>query len=68
MAGPNPSSDRGYILNVIQGIFLALAFTSLIVRMYVRIKVTRNLGWDDFFIVLATVNRPFDTVFLKLPL
>lgn len=58
MAGTNLSSDRGYILNVIQGIFLALAFTSLIARMYVRTKVTRNLGWDDFFIVLATVNRP----------
>ncbi|KAF4625684.1 hypothetical protein G7Y89_g12482 [Cudoniella acicularis] len=56
MANPNPSLDRGYILNIIEGIFLALAFTSLAARIYVRTRVTKNLGWDDFFIVLATVT------------
>jgi len=56
MGNPNPSLDRGYILNIIQGIFLALAFASLAARLYVRTRITKNLGWDDFFIVLATVN------------
>jgi hypothetical protein len=53
----NPDVDRGYILNIIQGIFLALALTFLAARMHVRIRITQNLGWDDFFIILATVSH-----------
>ena len=48
--------DRGYILKIIQAITLALAFTLLGSRLYVRLKITKNPGWDDSFIILAMVK------------
>jgi len=58
MAGSNSAQyeDRGYILKIVQAITLALAFTLLGSRLYVRFKITKNPGWDDFFIVLAMVK------------
>ncbi len=55
MAASNsaPYSDRGYILITTMATTLALALALLSARLYVRIKITRNLGFDDFFIVLA---------------
>lgn len=50
-----PYANRGYVLNVIEAITLALAFALLGSRLYVRTRITKNLGWDDFFIVLAMV-------------
>ena len=50
------NDDRGYILITIVAITLALALALLCSRFYVRIKVTKNPGWDDFFIVLAVVR------------
>ena len=58
MAGLNsaPYEDRGYVLKIVQAITLALALTLLGSRLYVRFKITKNPGWDDFFVVLAMVK------------
>ena len=58
MAGSDsaPYEDRSYILKIVETIALAFAFTLLGSRLYVRFKVTKNPGWDDFFIVLAMVK------------
>ena len=48
--------DRGYVLITIVAITLALALALLCSRFYVRIKITKNPGWDDVFIVLAIVR------------
>ena len=55
-SGPAPNDDRGYILVTIVAITLALALSLLCSRFYVRLKITKNPGWDDFFIVLAVVS------------
>ena len=49
--------DRGNILKIVEAIMLALAFTILGSRLYVRFRITKNPGWDDFFIVLAMVKQ-----------
>ena len=59
MAAPNSASyeDRGYVLCIIVGFTLALALALMCCRFYVRIKVTKNPGWDDIMIVLAMVRQ-----------
>jgi hypothetical protein len=52
----NASVNRGYVLDIIVGIFLTLALSALVARIYYRAIKTKNLGYDDFFIVVATVN------------
>ena len=71
MAVPNaaPSDNRAYILIIIVSLTLALALVLICCRFYVRIKLTKNLGWDDALIVLAAVsiNPPGHTLPLPLP-
>lgn len=58
MADPNSVSyeNRSYILIAIQAVTLTVAFTLLGSRLYVRFKITKSPGWDDLFIVIATVK------------
>lgn len=48
---PNGDVDQGLALVVV-------AFVSTVTRIWIRARVTRNLGWDDFFILLAMVSNP----------
>ena len=69
MAVPNPAphneDDRAYILCIIVSITLALDLALICCRFYVRIKLTKNLGWDDVLIVLAAVCKPNALAFLS---
>ena len=42
----NPPSLKNAI-NILGGIFLALAILAVLARMYVRIRITKQWGWDD---------------------
>ena len=59
MAVPSSArdEDRGYVLCIIVAFTLTLALALICCRFYVRIKVTKNLGWDDVLIVLAMVRQ-----------
>lgn len=50
------NNNRAYQLITIVAITLALALSLLGSRFYVRMKITKNPGWDDFFIVLAVMT------------
>lgn len=52
----NGDVDRGWaILPSCWGL-VAVAFVSTVTRIWVRARLTRNLGWDDFFISLAMLT------------
>ena len=47
--------SRGYIILVVQSVFLAVALPLMVLRLYVRKFIVPELGWDDLFMVVATV-------------
>ena len=57
--GPPPGGDRniGGRLVVLQSILISFATLLIALRLYVRSRIIRALGLDDFFIVLALVRK-----------
>ncbi len=55
----NPQA-RGPDLIVAGLVTLVFAIISLLLRMYVRIRIMRKTDWDDWFMVLAAVSRRRD--------
>ncbi len=51
----NPDT-RGPALVIVELITLPIAFVFLALRLYVRIKILRKTGWDDWIMVLAAVS------------
>lgn len=47
--------DRRWVLLAVVGSATLLSTATVILRIYARIKVTRNVGWDDRTIVMAQV-------------
>lgn len=52
-----PYDERGHVLIAIIAVTLALALSLLGFRLHVRMRITKNPGLDDFFIVLAMVGE-----------
>ena len=55
----NGDVDKGWAILSTCWALVAVAFVSTITRIWIRARLTRNLGWDDFFISLAMVNCLF---------
>ena len=55
---PGVPSDynRGDIVIAIDVVFLGLALILVCLRVYVRTKINKSFGWDDFLIILALVS------------
>ena len=51
----NGDVDKGWAILSTSWALVAVAFVSTITRIWIRARLTRNLGWDDFFISLAMV-------------
>lgn len=54
----NPET-RGPAVVIANGIGLAVATIAVGIRIYTRVFITRNFGWDDTFILLALVDHTF---------
>ncbi|MCJ1389800.1 hypothetical protein MMC18_002657 [Xylographa bjoerkii] len=54
-AGPPPGGDQnqGPTVEIVCWLFTALALITVFLRLLVRLRITHNPGWDDFWIVLA---------------
>jgi len=56
---PNPNYDnpvsRGPDLLVISAVFISIAGTLVILRLYTRIFITHFFGWDDGLILAALI-------------
>lgn len=46
----------------LQTVLIAIATALVVLRLYVRSKIIRNVGLDDFFIVFALVCNVISTV------
>lgn len=56
--------NLGPTINAVNWLFTSLAALAVGARLYGRAKLTHNIGWDDFWIVIAIVRFPasFDTL------
>ena len=52
-----PNVNKGPEILVACGICVRVALVMVILSLIVRLKVLRNPGWDDYFIVAAMVSR-----------
>lgn len=55
VAPPGSDKNKGPSIEISIWIFTSLALITLIFRIFGRVSLTRNLGWDDFWIVVATI-------------
>lgn len=55
---PNLTGDqsKGWTLLAVCWAFVLCALISTILRVYIRSRITRNLGWDDAVMALAMVR------------
>jgi len=57
---PPPGGDRsqGWALLSVCWSFVAAAVVTTLLRIWVRVRLTRNLGWDDYTMMAAIVRVP----------
>lgn len=53
---PGGDQNRGPTINLVVWIFTGISLACVTARMYGRVFLTRNVGWDDFWIVLSMVS------------
>jgi hypothetical protein len=44
--------------NALLGFILAVSWIFVVLRLYVRVFMVRNVSWDDYLIVASTVRSP----------
>ena len=54
---PDGDRDQGWALLAVCWAFVATAFATTILRVWVRLRLTRNLGWDDYYMMIAMVSK-----------
>ena len=57
----NGDVDKGWAILSTCWALVVVALVSTITRIWIRARLTRNLGWDDFFISLAMVDCHFSS-------
>ena len=48
--------DRGWVVLAVCWAFVACAFISTVLRVWVRVRLTRNMGLDDYNMIVAMVS------------
>lgn len=54
---PSGDQDQGHRYIAAAWIFVMTALLSTAIRILVRARLTRNLGWDDFWIVVTMISN-----------
>ncbi len=52
----NGDVDKGWAILAVCWAFVACAFISTVLRVWVRVRLTRNMGPDDYNIIVAMVS------------
>ena len=60
----NGDVDKGWAILSVCWAFVLCALVSTALRVWVRIKLTRNIGWDDHIMTLAMVRFPRSRMFM----
>ena len=55
-APPGGDQNRGPTVEIVTWIFTSIALITVFLRLLTRLRITRNPGWDDFWIGLAMVG------------
>jgi len=50
--------DQGWAILSVCWAFVIFALVSTILRVWIRARLTRNLGWDDLIMSIAMVSSP----------
>lgn len=48
--------SQGWAILAVRWAFVIAAFLTTVLRVWVRVRLTRNLGWDDHNIIIAMVS------------
>ena len=51
-------TNKGWAVLAVCWAFVACAFISTVLRVWVRVRLTRNMGPDDFNMIAAMVSIP----------
>ena len=54
-APPGGDQNRGPTVEIVTWVFTSVALITVFLRLLTRLRITRNPGWDDFWIGLAMV-------------
>ena len=57
--GPPPMGgdrDRGSEILAVDGVIFGISWSMVLLRIFTRTWITRNVGWDDATIVFAAVR------------
>lgn len=67
-SNPPPGGDQniGNRLVILQSILISVATMLVALRLYVRARIVRGTGLDDFFLVLALVRKSACTGMVRL--
>ena len=57
--------NQGPVVEIVTWVFTSLALITVFLRLLTRLRLTRNPGWDDFWIVLGMVSTAI--ISLTLP-
>ena len=52
----NGDVDKGWAVLAVCWAFVACAFISTVLRVWVRVRLTRNMGPDDYSMIVAMVS------------
>ena len=64
MSGPpsppplGEDENRGPTINIVNWTFTAVATLCVVLRLFGRLRLTNNVGWDDFWILVSIVSVP----------
>lgn len=53
---PDGDRDQGWALLAVCWAFVTAAFLTTVLRVWVRLRLTRNIGWDDYHMIAAIVR------------
>lgn len=53
---PDGDRSQGWALLAVCWAFVTAALATTILRVWVRMRLTRNVGWDDYNMIIAMVS------------
>ena len=60
------AEDRGLEFAAVVYLFLALTWTASLLRLYVRVRLTKSFGADNWLAVEALVSFPYLITYYKM--
>lgn len=53
------TESRAVEINVVAWVFTGIAIVTVVLKLFARSQITKQLGWDDFFIFFSLVGTCF---------